>query len=140
MGVSAASASARGNRDVFAIMRKIGDVVKRLLRLRIELAHDCTHGHLQDQILTALAVAARPLTVRAALSTKMVLETIVDQRGKLRRSLNNHVAATPAIAAIGTALGNVGLAPKGHATSTAVAAFDVDTADIGKLRHRMPFS
>ena len=48
--------------------------------------------------------------------------------------------ALAAIAAVRTAFRHVRLASKGHAASAAVAALNVDTADIGKLRHRIPFS
>ena len=121
-------------------MRKVGDDVKRFLRFGIELAHDCTHRHLQNQIFTAFSVSTRPLTMRAALCTEMMLEAVVDQRRQLRRSLDHYVTAAAAVAAVRTAFRHVGLASKGHAASAAVAALNVDTADIGKLRHRMPFS
>ena len=78
--------------------------------------------------------------MRAALCAEMMLEAVVDQRRQLRRSLDHYVAAAAAVAAVRTAFRHVGLASKGHAASAAVAALNVDTADIGKLRHRIPFS
>ena len=40
-----------------------------------------------------------------------------------------------AVAAVGTALGNICLTAERHAASAAVAALDIDAANIGKLGH-----
>ena len=140
MGISATTTAAGCNRDIFPVMREVGNLIEGLLGFGVELTHDRTHRHLQNQIFTAFSVATRSLAVCATFRTKMVLEAIVDQGRQLRRSLDHHVAATTAVATVRTTLGHVGFAPKGHATSAAISALDVDSADIGKLRHRMPFS
>ena len=119
--------------NALAIVHKIGNLEHRGLRLGVELAHDGAHGNLQDQVLAALAVAAGALTVRSALGTKVMLKAIIDQRRQLSIGLDDDIAATTAIAAIGAALGDKGLAPKRHASGTAVAAAHVNAADIGEL-------
>ena len=71
--------------------------------------------------------------MRSALSTKVMLKAVIDQRGKLSVGLNDDVAATTAVAAIGAALGDKCLAPKRHTSGSAVAAAHVNAADIGEL-------
>ena len=48
-------------------------------------------------------------------------------------TLQNLFAALAAVAAIGAALGDKCLAPKRHASGSAVAAAHVNAADIGEL-------
>ena len=71
--------------------------------------------------------------MRAALGTEMMLKAVIDQRGQLSIGLDDDIAATTAVAAIGAALGNKGLTPKRHAAGSAVAAAHVDAANIGEL-------
>ena len=68
-----------------------------------------------------------------------MLEAVVNQRRQLGGRLDHDVAAATAVSAIGAALGDVGLTAKRHAAGSAVATFDVDATDIGKLRHCAPF-
>ena len=71
--------------------------------------------------------------MRSALGTKVMLKAVIDQRRQLSIGLDDDIAATTAVAAIGAALGDKGLAPKRHASGTAVAAAHVNAADIGEL-------
>ena len=114
-------------------MHQVGNLEHRGLRLGIELAHHGTHGNLEDQVLTALAVTASALAVRASLGTEVMLKTVIDQRRQLSIGLDDDIAATTAVAAIGATLGNKCLAPKRHASGSAVAAAYVNAADIGEL-------
>ena len=119
--------------NALAVVHKIGNLEHRGLRLGVELAHHGTHGNLKDQVLAALAIAAGALTVRSALGTKVMLKAVIDQRRQLSVGLDDDIAATTAVAAIGATLGDKGLAPKRHASGTAVAAAHVNAADIGEL-------
>ena len=119
--------------DALAVVNQVGNLEHRGLRLGIELAHHGAHGNLKDQVLAALAVAAGALTVRSALGTKVMLKAVIDQRRQLSIGLDDDIAATTAVAAIGATLGDKGLAPKRHASGTAVAAAHVNAADIGEL-------
>ena len=85
------------------------------------------HRHLEHQIVARGAVHAAALAVRAALCLEVVLEAIVDQRGHAGIGFEHHVAAMTAVAAVGTALGHMGLAAKRHAAGAAVAALNVDS-------------
>ena len=130
----AQTAGATGRHDdALAIVHQVGNLEHRGLRLGIELAHHGTHGDFQNEVLTALAVAAGALAVRAALGTEVMLKAVIDQRGKLSIGLDDDIAATTAVAAIGAALRYKGLTPKRHASGSAVAAAHVDAANIGEL-------
>ena len=130
----AQTASTTGRHDnALAVVHQVGNLEHRGLRLGIELADHGAHGDLQNEVLAALAVAAGALTVRSALGTKVMLKAVIDQRGQLSVGLNDDVAATTAVTAIGAALGDKCLAPKRHASGSAVAAAHVNAADIGEL-------
>ena len=79
--------------------------------------------------------------MRAALGAEVMLKAVIDQRRQLSIGLDDDIAATTAVAAIrssfghifGAALGDKCLAPKRHASGSAVAAAHVNAADIGEL-------
>ena len=116
-----------------AIVYEVGNLEHRGLRLGVELAYHGTHGNLQDQILAAFTVTTGTLPVRAALGAEVMLKAVIDQRRQLSIGLDDDIAATTAVAAIGAALGDKCLAPKRHASGSAVAAANVNAADIGEL-------
>ena len=116
-----------------AIVYEVGNLEHRGLRLGVELAYHGTHGNLQDQILAAFTVTTGTLPVRAALGAEVMLKAVIDQRRQLGIGLDDDIAATTAVAAIGAALGDKCLAPKRHASGSAVAAAHVNAADIGEL-------
>ena len=122
-----------GHDDALAVVHQVGNLEHRGLRLGIEFAHHGAHGDFQNEVLATLAVAAGALTVRTALGTEMVLKAVIDQRRQLSIGLDDDIAATTAVAAIGAALGDKCLAPKRHASGSAVAAAHVNAADIGEL-------
>ena len=130
----AQTAGATGRHDnALAVVHQVGNLEHRGLRLGIELAHHGAHGNLQDQVLAALAIATSALAVRAALGAEVMLKAVIDQRRQLSIGLDDDIAATTAVAAIGAALGDKCLAPKRHASGSAVAAAHVNAADIGEL-------
>ena len=135
VNVAAAAHAARAHHDAFARTGEVGDLPERLERLVVELGHHRARGHLEDEVLPVLAVLARALAVRAAGGAEVVLEAVVDERRELRVALEDDVAATAAVAAVGSALGDEGLAAKRHAAGAAVTAAHVDPRDIGELRH-----
>lgn len=116
-----------------AIVNEVGNIEHRGLRLGIELAHHGTHRDLENQVLAALTVTTGTLPVRAALGAEVMLKAVIDQRRQLSIGLDDDIAATTAVAAIGAALGDKCLAPKRHASGSAVAAAHVNAADIGEL-------
>ncbi len=140
----AARATGRDH-DALAVVREIGDLVARLHGGGVELADDGAHGDLQDEVLAVGAVLLGALAMRAGLGAEVVLEAIlgaevvleaiVDERRELGVGLDDDGAAMAAVAAVGPALGNEGLATERHAARAAVAALDVDAADIGELGH-----
>lgn len=127
-----ASTAGRHN-DALAIMHQVGNLEHRGLRLGVELAHHGTHGNLENKVLAALTVTTGTLPVRAALGAEVMLKAVIDQRRQLSIGLDDDIAATTAVAAIGAALGDKCLAPKRHASGSAVAAAHVNAADIGEL-------
>ena len=67
-----------------------------------------------------------------ALGAEVVLITVVDEGRELGVCNHHDVAAVPAVAAVGAALGDECLAAEGHAARAAVAALDVDVREIGE--------
>ena len=132
--VAATAGTARGDDDALAGLREIGNLVHGRLRLRVELAHDGAQGHLEDEVLAIPAVTTRTLAVRAATGSEVVLVAVVNEGAQLGVGLDDDAAAVAAVTAVGTALGNEGLAPEGHAAGTAVAALYVD---VGKVSERV---
>ena len=133
MSIAQTSGTTGRHDNALAVVHQVGNLEHRGLRLGIELADYGAHGDFQNQVLTAFAVATGTLAMRSALGTEMMLKAVIDQRGKLSVGLDDDVAATTAVSAIGAALGNKCLAPKRHAPGSAVAAANVNAADIGEL-------
>ena len=133
MRVAQATGTAGRHDNALAIMHQVGNLEHRGLRLGIELAYHGAHGNLQDQVLAALTVTTGTLPMRTALGAEVMLKAVIDQRRQLSIGLDDDIAATTAVAAIGAALGDKCLAPKRHASGSAVAAAHVNAADIGEL-------
>ena len=131
--VAQATGTAGRHDNALAIMHQIGNLEHRGLRLGVELAHHGTHGNLKNKVLAALTVTTGTLPVRAAFGAEVMLKAVIDQRRQLSIGLDDDIAATTAVAAIGAALGDKCLAPKRHASGSAVAAAHVNAADIGEL-------
>ena len=102
-------------------------------KVKVDIEKTIENRNLQDQILAACTVTTGTLPVRAALGAEVMLKAVIDQRRQLSIGLDDDIAATTAVAAIGAALGDKCLAPKRHASGSAVAAAHVNAADIGEL-------
>ena len=126
MGVAPAAMTAFGNHDRLAVMRKVGDLVEALLRLGVKLVHNRAKRHGKHDVGTVGTVALGTLAMRAAAGLEVVLETVVDERGALCVGLDDNVATAAAVAAVGAAFGNMGLAAERHAACAAVAALGID--------------
>ena len=131
--VAQATGTAGRHDDALAVVHQVGNLEHRCLRLGVKLAHHGAHRDLENQVLAALTVTTGTLPVRAALGAKVMLKAVIDQRRQLSIGLDDDIAATTAVAAIGAALGDKCLAPKRHASGSAVAAAHVNAADIGEL-------
>jgi hypothetical protein len=92
-------------------------------------------GDRDDDVLTAVAVLALALAVRAALGcpVRVVLEG--DQRRDVVVDDEPHVPAGAPVAAVGTALGGVRLPPERHRARAAIATLDMQPTLIDELRH-----
>ena len=129
--------AAFAHHDALAGVGEVGQGVEALLSQRVKLVDDRSQGHREQQVFAVGAVALGPLAVRAALSLKVMFKPVVDQRGLLGVGNDDDVAATAAVAAVGAAFGNVGLAAKRHAASAAVATRDVDPNLIDEHSHSL---
>ena len=110
--VATASDAARGYDDALAGMREVCNLVERLLRLMVELAHDGAERHLEDQVLAVLAVLSRSLAMRAALCLEVMLVAVVDERRELGVRLEDDISSASAISAVRPAFRHIGLAPE----------------------------
>ena len=131
MRVAAAAAAALGDDDALAVMGEVGDFLA-WLQILVEQTHDRANGHLEDEILAICTMHAFALPMRTFLRLEMVLVAIVDERGNRSVRNDDDVATAAAIAAVRTALGNMGFATKRGASGTAVARFDLYANLIGK--------
>ncbi len=82
--------------------------------------------HLQRNVLALMAGAVRPLAVLAVARLVVLLITEIDQRVEVRDALDPHVAAAPAVAAIGSAELDELLAAERQAAIAAVSGADID--------------
>ena len=104
--VALTASAARADYSALAGASEVRDLIQGLHGLRIKLAHNGATGHLENQVLTILAVTPGSLAMGAALRTEMVLEAIINKRGKLRIALENDIPTATAVSPIRTALGN----------------------------------
>ena len=102
-----------------------------LLALLVE--HLRAHGHLDHEVLGALAGAITAHAVFAATRLEVLGIAKVDQRVEPGHRLEHHVAALAAIAAIGTAELDVLLASETHRPGTAGARADEDLGLVEKV-------
>ena len=119
--VAAPAAAAARHDDALARVREVGDEPPGLL-----VAHDRAERDGKHEVLADGAVHAAALAVRAALRLEVPLELEVDERGDGRVGHQHDVAAVPAVATVGTALGHVLLAAERLAARAAVAGRHVD--------------
>ena len=78
-------------------------------------------GHLDDQILSGLAIHALALPHVSILGDQLWRVILGDQVVEVMVSLQNDVAAAPPVASAGPAFGAVGFPMEGHASTSAFA-------------------
>ena len=108
----------------------VGHVLDDLVRLRV--AHDGAAGDADREILALLAELARALTIHAGLSDVFALVAEVHQRRHIVVDHKDDVAAVAAVAAIGTARGDILFAVERHRAVAALAGAAEDACLIDK--------
>src|SRR5215831_2519073 len=121
MRVAEAAIAALGKHEFLA---ERGEVVDQCLAIFVE--HLRADRYLQHNRLAIGAMAVLAHAVLALLCVEVLLIAVVDQRVEPIDSLNDDIAAAPAIAAGGTAELDELLAPERHAAVTAVAGANID--------------
>src|ERR671932_407814 len=87
-------------------------------------AHKRARRNLDNQILAVTSVFARRTAVAAALGFEALIESKAEERIKLRIDLEDDIATTPAVPAIGKPVRDILLAPEGSETISASSSFD----------------
>jgi hypothetical protein len=105
MHVAEATLPPSGDEDPLAILGKVGE--KAFL-----IGHEGPEGHVDDEIIPPLPVAARSLAIPSALGIEAPAVLEPGQRIKIAIALEDHVAPSSAVAAIRAPERNVLLAPK----------------------------
>ena len=124
----ASPAPARGHRHALVVAHEVGHH-----RAGVAVADHGADRHRQDRVLPLGAGLEHPLAVAAVLAPLVRVAVQVQQRGQALVGLEHDVAAAPAVTAVGTAAGHVGLAAEGgHAVAPAAAAH-VDGALVDEL-------
>ena len=119
MLVSPASAAAAADDKVFSVRH----VFYYLSVFRVSNYSSAGNGNYNVRAVLAVHFSAHAVAARLSCELSFVAEiqkgvcTLVDAK--------NDIAATPAVAAVGTALGDIFLAAEGNAAVSAAAGFDV---------------
>ena len=108
--IAAAAHAAVCHGDALAVVGEVGHELAGFLGFLEVFVDHGAHRHLEHQVGARGAVHATALAVRAALGLEVMLEAVIDRRGHAGIGFKHHVAAMAAVAAIGTALGHMGLA------------------------------
>jgi len=106
----------------------------------IDVVHHRPDRHLDEDILSALAVFLLAHAVLAALGAELALVAEINQGIEVFICGEPHAAAITAIAAIGAAERDELLAPKPHATIAAIACNDRDFGFIDQFHSKKPRS
>ena len=127
-GVAAPALPAAGGEVAVAVAHEVGE------QLAVAGLHLRALGHRDHEVGAAGAVAlvARPVLARLGPAVRVV--AVREQRRHVAVGLQVDVAAGAAVAAVGPALGDVGLAPERHRARAAVAAAEVDLDDVDERR------
>ncbi len=133
MGVAEAAIAALGGDDALAYLGEVGEHRPALLVDNLRSDRD-----LQDRVGAPPpgAIAAHP--VHAGLGLKMLLVAKVDKRVETVGAFDHHVAAPPAVAAVGAAELDEFLAAERDRTRPAVAGANVHARLVEKLHRRRP--
>ena len=113
-------------------VRIVGHILDDLVRCGI--AHDRTARDLNDEVLAALAGAARALPVLTGCRSIFALVAEVHQRGEVVVHAQDDIAALAAVAAIRAARGDIFFAVEGNGTIAAVTGLHRNLDFINKHR------
>ena len=108
----------------------IGHILDDLVALRV--AHNGAARHADGEILALLAELAPALTIHAGLSDVFALVAEVHQRGHIVVDDEDDIAAVAAVAAVGTARGDILFAVERHRAVTALTRAAEDACLIDK--------
>ena len=108
----------------------VGHIADDLVCLGV--ADDRPARNLDDQIFPPLAAAARALPVLPVRRGIFALIAEVHQGGKIVVDAKDDIAALSAVAAVGSARGNVFLPMEGHSAVSAVSGLNVNSYFIYK--------
>ena len=126
VGVAPAALSAAAENERLGI----GHILDDLVALRVE--HNGAARYADGEILALLAELARALTVHAGLGDVFALVAEVHQRGHIVVDDEDDIAAVAAVAAVGTARGDVFFAVERHRTVAALTRAAEDACLIDK--------
>ena len=132
-GVAPPAPPAPGGQPAVARPTQVGQ------HLAVAVLHDGALRHRHLEVVAPVAVLALAPAVRAVGGPPVGMVAERQQGGDVAVGHQPHVAALAAVAAVGPAPGDVGLAPEGDAARAAVAASDVEPAfvdELGAGRHR----
>ena len=127
--VAAPADAALRRHPAVAVAHEVGE------QLTVLAPHDRADRHVDDEIGAGRAVLllARPVRARLRLAVRMVPER--EQRGDVAGRVQPDVAAVAAVAAVGTALRHVRLAPERDDAGAAVAGLHVQLRHVDELGH-----
>src|SRR5207247_6495605 len=127
-GVAASTASALRHDRLLAVLGQVGEDL-----VRLDVFADGADGHADDVGRRRTAVAVAPFAVAAVLRDVVLLELEVEEGGKALGGLQDHVAAVPAVAAVGASMGNVLLPAEAPAPVPTVPRLHVNFDLINKV-------
>ncbi len=130
--VAAPALTTAGREPRVAVVQQVGE------ELAVHRTHDGSLGNVDGEIGAPLAVQLLTLAVgpRPGLAMRMVAER--EQRGDVAVRAQPDRAAVPSVAAVGSALRHVRLAPERHTARAAVTTLDVALRGIDESRHTCP--
>ena len=128
MQIAEAAVAAARHHIALADLGEIGD--QRLVVFREDLG---AHGHFHGHVVAAPARAVAAHAMHAGLGLEMLLVAIVDQRVEPIDAFDDHIAAAPAVAPIGTAEFDELLAAERHGSAAPVAGAHIDLGLVEKL-------
>lgn len=105
VGVAQTAGTTGRHDDAFTVVHQVSNLEHRGLRLGIELADYGAHGELSKSGPRRSCRYDGALAMRSALGTEMMLKAVINQRRQLSVGLDDDIATTTAVAAIGAALG-----------------------------------
>src|SRR5262249_4959466 len=129
--VAEAAFAARGEERPFAVLGEVRDQLAA-----VHVLDDRAHREAQHDVVRALAVAVAAAAVLAALGAEDARVAVVDERVDVGVGHTPDAAATAAVAAVRTALGDILLAAEGGGAVAAFAGDDFDAGFVEEFHER----